>query len=66
MIYHPKLGQSVEVWYGAKKRRHASAQRIRWHAHSGIVVIVPRGPGPRNVGVRFGDEIVVVPRGNLR
>ena len=36
------------------------------HGKVGVVVLVGRGRGPRNVAVRLDNEVVVVPRGNLR
>ena len=34
-------------------------------SRSGTVRVVPRGPGPRNVGVEIEGRLVVIPRGNL-
>jgi hypothetical protein len=35
------------------------------HGRTGVVRIVTRGRGPRNVGVEIDGQIVVIPRGNL-
>ncbi len=61
MIVHPKLGQSVQVWY-----RKAMAPCMPLHGRMGVVRIVSRGPGPRNHGVEVDGKIVVIPCGNLR
>ena len=60
VIFHPRLGQQVRIHYN---RRSAAA--IPYHGETGVVRIAGRGPGPRNVGVEIGGQIVVVPRGNL-
>ncbi len=41
------------------------AQLMPYHDRVGVVRIVSRGPGPRNVGVEVDGRLVVVPRGNL-
>ncbi len=62
MIVHPKLGQRVVVWYRASVRDF-----MPHHGKIGTVVIVAKGRGPRNHGVRFDDGIsTVVPCGNIR
>ena len=61
MISRPHVGQSVQLWYAAKKRSVSPH-----HAAFGAVEIVSRGPGPRNVGVRVDGRLIVVPCGNLR
>ena len=60
MIFHPRSGQHVRLHYA---KRLASV--IRHHGAVGVVRVVSRGPGPRNVGVEVDGRIVVVPRGNL-
>lgn len=61
MIVHPKLGQSVMIWYN---RRVAPSRPL--HGLTGRVVVKAKGPGPRNHGVRMEDgTFCVVPCGNL-
>jgi len=60
VIFHPQPGQHVRIHYN---RRSAAA--MPHHGRTGVVRIAGRGPGPRNVGVEIGGQIVVVPRGNL-
>jgi len=36
-----------------------------YHGKIGVVRVVSRGPGPRNVGVEIDGQVIVVPRGNL-
>ena len=60
MIFHPRAGQRVRIHYA---RRSASV--MPHHGWIGVVRIVSRGPGPRNVGVEIDGAVVVVPRGNL-
>ncbi len=60
MIFHPKVGQRVRIHYA-----RAWAQFMPYHGQTGVVRIVARGPGPRNVAVQLGGQMVVVPRGNL-
>ena len=65
MIFHPKLGQKVRCNY---KDKRMPCQGIR-----GEVVTVSKGPGPRNVLIKwrlYADnqdlvEYDVIPRGNL-
>ncbi len=61
MIRSPRIGQHVQVWYRASKRGVAT-----YHGRVGTVVVVGRGPGPRNHGVLVGGDLVIVPAGNLR
>lgn len=62
MIRQPKLGQRVVLHYAERKRCVCPH-----HGKAGTVVIVARGPGPRNVGVELDEGgVTVVPRGNLR
>ena len=62
MIYHPREGQRVQAWYAKAKAPH-----MPHHGKLGTVEIVSRGPGPRNVMVRFDDGTSAnVPRGNIR
>ena len=60
MIFHPRQGQRMRVHYAKR-----SASVMPHHGRIGVVRIVPRGPGPRNVGVEIDGRVVVVPRGNL-
>jgi hypothetical protein len=60
MLSRPRIGQAVRLHYAARKRKGAPH-----HGSLGTVVVVARGPGPRNHGVRIGGEIVVVPCGQL-
>ena len=60
MIWHPRIGQRVRIHYA--KRAAASMPH---HGKVGIVRVVSRGPGPRNVGVEIKGQTVAVPRGNL-
>ena len=60
MIFHPRAGQHVRLHYAKR-----SASAMFHHGAVGVVRIVARGPGPRNVGVEIEGRIVVVPRGNL-
>ena len=60
MIFHPRPGQHVRIHYAKR-----SAPVMVHHGAVGVVRVVSRGPGPRNVGVEIDGRIVVVPRGNL-
>ena len=60
MIFHPRIGQRVRVHYAK-----AAATVMPHHGKVGIVRVVSRGPGPRNVGVEIDGRLVVIPRGNL-
>jgi len=61
MIWRPRKGQAVVVWYNRR-----AAPFLPHHGEAGIVERVARGPGPRNVEVRFADGVrMIVPRGNL-
>jgi hypothetical protein len=61
MIVHPRKGSTVQVWY--VKRAAAS---MPFHARTGIVRIVSKGPGPRNHGIEIDGRIIGVPCGNIR
>ena len=63
MIWHPKIGQRVQVWYNKKAAPH-----MPYHAEHGLVTEVSRGPGPHNIKVELARDgrSVIVPRGNLR
>ncbi len=61
MIWSPKPGQRVQLWY-----RQSAAGAMPHHGQSGNVMCVGSGRGPRNAAVRLDGEVVVVPRGNLR
>ena len=60
MIFHPRVNQCVRIHY-----RKALAAAMPYHGKAGVVRIVAKGPGPRNVGVEIDGLLVVVPRGNL-
>ena len=60
MIFHPHVGQIVRLHYAKRV-----APAMPYHGSIGVVRIVSRGPGPRNVGVEVDGRLVVVPRGNL-
>jgi len=60
VIFHPRPGQCVRIHYAKR-----SAFIMPHHGKVGVVRIVSRGPGPRNVGVEIDGQTVVVPRGNL-
>ena len=60
MIFHPHSGQRVRIHYAKR-----SASIMPHHGRVGVVRVVSRGPGPRNVGVDLDGRTVVVPRGNL-
>lgn len=60
MIFHPRIEQRVRVHYAK-----AGAAAMPYHGKAGIVRVVSKGPGPRNVGVKIDGRLVVVPRGNL-
>ena len=60
MIFHPRPGQHVRIHYAKR-----SASVMPHHGKTGVVRIVSRGPGPRNIGVEIKGHLVVVPRGNL-
>jgi hypothetical protein len=60
MIFHPRIGQRVGVHYA---RRAAAV--MPYHGMHGLVRVVSRGRGPRNVGVEIDGRLVVIPRGNL-
>jgi len=63
VIFHPKFGQQVRIHYAKR-----GALFMPYHGQTGVVRIVANGRGvrgPRNVGVQVGDQLVVVPRGNL-
>ena len=60
MIFHPRIGQRVRVHYAK-----GIIPAMPYHGRTGTVRVVPRGPGPRNVGVEIERRLVVIPRGNL-
>ena len=60
MIFHPRAEQRVRIHYAKR-----SASIMPHHGRIGVICIVSRGPGPRNVGVEIEAMCVVVPRGNL-
>ena len=60
MIFHPHIGQCVRMHY-AKRMAGIMPQ----HGKVGVVRVVSRGPGPRNVGVEIDGRLVTIPRGNL-
>lgn len=60
MIFAPKVGQDVRIWYGASHR-----DWMPYHGLPAVVVATARGRGPRNVVVKVESKLVCVPRGNL-
>ena len=62
MIVHPRIGQRVRLHYATRKRAVAPH-----HGKVGRVVIVARGPGPRNhlIELDDGGGVLVVPCGQL-
>ena len=60
MIFRPRVGQRVRIHYARR-----SASIMPHHGRTGVVRIVAKGPGPRNVGVEIDGLLVMVPRGNL-
>lgn len=61
MLSRPKVGATVQCWYAKQTRAWRPL-----HGIVGTVEVVGSGPGPRNHGVRIGDQMFVVPAGNLR
>ena len=60
MIWHPRLGQRVELHY----RRSMRCNGL--HLERGVVTVAGRGPGPINAAVALDDgRMVIVPRGNI-
>jgi len=59
MIFHPKPGQRVRIHYARRW------WPMPYQGRTGVVRILARGRGPRNVGVEIEGRIIVVPRGNL-
>ncbi len=67
MIMHPRPGQTVRVHYATKPRKGATkllSEIMPYHGRLGVVRIVGKGPGPRNIGVEIDGKIIVIPRGN--
>ncbi len=60
MIFYPRVGQHVRVHYASK-----AAPYMPYHGKTGVVRVVVRGRGPRNVGVEIDGRLIVIPRGNL-
>ena len=62
MFQQFKVGQIAQLWYAAKKR-----SVCKFHGRHCRVLIVGRGPGPRNalVMLREGAKLVVS-QGNLK
>lgn len=60
MIWHPKPGMAVELRYRKSNRKDTP------HGLRGIIIAAGKGPGPVNAAVKIGDEIMIVPRGNLK
>lgn len=60
MIFQPRVGQHVRVHYA---KTYADA--MPYHGNTGVIAVVAKGRGPRNVGVKTDGGIVVIPRGNL-
>ena len=69
MMVHPRIGQPVQVWYATKPKRRGTlvpAEFMPHHGKVGLVLIVARGPGPRNHGIELDGQIIGIPCGNLR
>lgn len=60
MLSNPRVGQTVQVWYAARRR-----SVMHLHGKIGRVEIVSR-KRPRNHGMRVDGILWVVPAGNLR
>jgi len=60
MLFNPRLGQHVQVWYQA-----AVADFMPLHGKYGRITIVSQGK-PRNHGVRIDGTVYAVPCGNLK
>jgi len=58
MLSYPREGQVVQMWYRDKT--------MPLHGLTGTIVIVSRGPGPRNHGIAVDGVMYVVNRGHLR
>jgi hypothetical protein len=61
MLVYPRLGQPAQVWY-----RPGLRDSRPLHGKVGPVMVVSRGPGPRNHGVILGGVLHVLPCGQLR
>jgi hypothetical protein len=61
MIRHAPAGTHVVAWYARPR-----ATLMPHHGKRGTVIRSARGPGPRNVAVRFGERVVIIPAGNLK
>ena len=60
MIWHPRIGQRVELHYRKSMRCNDL------HLALGVVTVAGTGPGPINAEVKLDDgRTVVVPRGNM-
>jgi len=60
MIWHPRLGQRVELHYRKSMRCNGL------HLERGVVTVAGRGPGPINAAVALDNgRTVIVPRGNM-
>jgi len=61
MIKYPKVGSFVIVHYNKK-----IAVNMPFHGLGGKILLIGKGPGPRNVLLSISAKKVVVPRGNLK
>lgn len=62
-----KVGEIAQLWYAERKRCIAVHQGTSLHARHCKVLVLGKGPGPRNALVTLREGIrVVVSQGNLR
>ena len=61
MIKNPKVGSFVIVHYNERIR-----DEMPYHGMGGKVLVIGKGPGPRNVLLSISAKKVVVPRGNIK
>ena len=51
---------AVELMYRKSNRKDTP------HGARGVIVAASKGPGPISAAVKIGNEIMIVPRGNLK
>jgi hypothetical protein len=61
MIKYPKVGSFAIIHYNEKIK-----DEMPYHGKGGKILVVAKGPGPRNVLLSISAKKVVVPRGNLK
>jgi hypothetical protein len=61
VIWQPKPGQRVQINYAKDK-----AAKMPLHGKIGVVIAAGKGKKVVNVAARIDDDVIVVPRGNLR